>query len=305
MQFAAWFKANAEARVGGRVKTAVIPAAGFGTRMLPATKAFPKELLPVVDRPVIDYVVEEALAAGIEHVVFVVSRGKEAIEVHFDHQVELEAQLEAGGAGKAAFLEAVRRPILNQGRASFVRQGRALGLGHAVWCARHIVGDAPFAVLLPDVICTGAPGATARLVETYAETGGCVITVNAVPEDEVHRYGVIAPGGRSGSAIEVMGLVEKPRREVAPSTLSVTGRYVLTPDIFAELERGERGAGGEIQLTDAMARLIGRRPFHAVEIEAPIYDCGDKIGWLGANLALAKARPDVWPSLEPIVRGLI
>lgn len=281
-----------------RVKIAVIPAAGFGTRMLPATKAIPKELLPVVDRPVIDYVASEAIEAGIEHIVFVVSRGKEPIETYFDHQPELEAQLIA--AGKTAYLEQVLRPMMNQGRSSFVRQGKALGLGHAIWSARHVVGDEPFAVLLPDVICTGTPGATKRLVDLHAETGGCAITVNPVPDTEVHKYGIIRPDGTGPDAqgrVAVAGLVEKPALGTQPSNLAITGRYVLTPEVFDHLEKAETGAGGEIQLTDSMVKLIGHGPFHAVVTEDPVYDCGDQVGWLEANLGLARRQPAIWDGL--------
>ncbi len=287
------------------IKIAVIPAAGFGSRMLPASKATPKELLTVVDRPVIQYIVEEALEAGIEHVVFVVSRGKEAIEAYFDHNVELENQLEAGG--KTALLAEVTSPILNQGRASFVRQGKALGLGHAIWCARDIVGDQPFAVLLPDMICAEKPGATKALVDLHAQTGGCAISVTAVPEDETHKYGIITPGTgpNIGPAISIGGLVEKPPQGQAPSNLIITGRYVFTPDIFAHLAKAERGTGGEIQLTDSMIKLIGSGPFHGVPTQGPVYDCGDKIGWLTANIGMARLRDDVWPELSGVMRGFL
>jgi len=273
------------------VRTAVIPVAGFGTRMLPATKSVPKELLPVVDRPVLDYVVDEAREAGIEHIVFVTGRGKEAIEDHYDHMVELETTLEAGG--KTKLLEAARASVLAQGHASFVRQGKALGLGHAVWCARWVVGDEPFAVLLPDMIVNQAPGCLASMMALQARVGGNVIAVNEVPDDQTHRYGVIATGATAQGLVEVSALVEKPPQGTSPSNLAVTGRYILQPEVFDILETVERGAGGEFQLTDAMAKLIGKQAFNAYTVEGPVYDTGDRLGWLEANIAMALHRDDM------------
>jgi UTP--glucose-1-phosphate uridylyltransferase len=285
------------------VRKAVFPVAGMGTRFLPATKAVPKEMLPVVDKPVVQYAVEEARAAGIEQFIFVTGRGKHVIEDHFDHAYELESLLSE--QEKTEQLNSLIEGLPDTGAVSFTRQQQPLGLGHAVWCARHLVGDEPFAVLLPDDLLVGEIGAMAQMVAAYEDVGGGVIVATEErPREETKRYGVIDPGAVKGRVIEVKGIVEKPEPAKAPSTLCVIGRYILPPEIFAELERRERGAGGEIQLTDAMARLIGRMPFHAVRCECKRYDCGDKVGFLHANLALGLQRPDIAPALRRILAEL-
>lgn len=286
------------------VRKAVLPVAGLGTRFLPATKIVPKEMLPVVDKPVVQYAVEEALEAGIEQFVFVTGRGKDAIEDHFDLAFELEAVL--GSRAKQTELDELHAMLPKAGSCVFVRQQEPLGLGHAVWCARHIIGDEPFAVLLPDDLLVGAPGkgGVAQMVKTYNDVGGCIVAAEEKPLEEVKRYGVIAPGARKGPATEVTALVEKPAPEKAPSRLCIVGRYILQPEIFDVLAKGERGAGGEIQLTDAMARLIGKMPFHAVETGCARYDCGDKIGFLQANIAVGLQRPDIAPRLREALKAL-
>lgn len=268
------------------VRKAVLPVAGFGTRVLPATKSIPKEMLPVVDRPAIQYVVDEALAAGIEHIVFVTGRGKGAIEDYFDLNYELEASL-ASKPSKADILKQVQATRLPAGCASFVRQQEPLGLGHAVWCAKDIVGNEPFAVLLPDVIVKAETSCLAQMVAAHDKVGGNMIAVDPVPEERVSSYGVIAPKERDGRLIEMTGMVEKPPRAEAPSNLAITGRYILQGDIFGLLENQETGAGGEVQLTDAMARLMEMQDFYAYEFEGTPYDCGSKAGYFQAVLAHA------------------
>ena len=286
-----------------RLRKAVLPVAGLGTRVLPGTKTTPKELLNVVDRPILSYIVEEAREAGIEHIVFVTGRSKGAIEDYFDHQIELEAQLEA--KGKTDILQMMNAELAQAGEMSFTRQMQPKGLGHAVWCARDIVGDEPFAVILPDVIVDAQPGALKQLAEVYAEVGGNVIGVEPVPESETHKYGIVDPESRDGRRIRMKGMVEKPPRGEAPSNLSISGRYILQPEIFGILERTERGAGGEIQLTDGMARLMQDQTFTAVEYEGVTYDCGDKIGLLRANVALALKRPDLGEQARAAVTALL
>ena len=282
------------------VRKAVLPVAGMGTRFLPATKAVPKEMLPVVDKPVVQYAVEEAMKAGIEQFIFVTGRGKHIIEDHFDHAYELEALLRE--RGKTEALNGLLENLPVTGSVSFTRQQRPLGLGHAVWSARHLVGDEPFAVLLPDDLMLGEPSCLAQMIEAYHRVGGGVIVAaEEKPLEEVNRYGVITPGVVRGNAVEVKSVIEKPRPEVAPSRLCVIGRYILQPEIFAELDRHETGAGGEIQLTDAMARLIGRMPFHGVRTTCARFDCGDKVGFLQANVAVGLTRPDIAPSLRKII----
>ena len=268
-----------------RVRKAVLPVAGFGTRVLPATKAIPKEMLPVVDRPAIQYVVDEALEAGIEHIVFVTGRNKGAIEDYFDHSYELEASLKAKGKDK--LLEQVEATRLPAGTASFVRQQEPLGLGHAIWCARDIIGNEPFAILLPDVIVKGQPSCLAQMTEAYDKVGGNIIAVDPVPQERVSSYGVIAPVERDGRLIRMSGMVEKPPVESAPSNLAITGRYILQPEIFGLLADQGKGAGGEIQLTDSMARLMETQDFYAYEFEGAPYDCGSKVGYFEAVLAHA------------------
>lgn len=267
------------------LRKAVLPVAGFGTRVLPATKAIPKEMLPVFDRPAIQYVVDEALSAGIEHIVFVTGRNKGAIEDYFDHAFELEAALKA--KNKTVQLEEVAISVRPAGTMSFVRQQAALGLGHAVWCARDIVGDEPFAVMLPDMLMMAKPSCLAQMAAVYEKTGGNIIAVE--PCEDPSGYGVIDPESREGRVIKMKGMVEKPKREDAPSNLFISGRYILQPDIFTLLEDQAPGAGNEIQLTDAMARLMQRQPFFALEYDGRTYDCGDKIGYLRANAAYALA----------------
>jgi UTP--glucose-1-phosphate uridylyltransferase len=284
------------------VRKAVFPVAGMGTRFLPATKAVPKEMLPVVDKPVIQYAVEEAAAAGIEQFIFVTGRGKHVIEDHFDHAYELEALLSA--REKTKELNSLLESLPPSGSVSFTRQQAPRGLGHAVWCARHFVGDEPFAVLLPDELLVDRVGCLSQMTAAYKETGGCVVAVREVPLEETRRYGVITPGGERGRMIAMTGVVEKPEPSKAPSRLVVIGRYILQPEIFAELDRHEVGAGDEIQLTDAMARLIGRMPFHGYRYTGQRYDCGDKVGFLHANIAVGLARPDISGALTEILRNL-
>lgn len=275
------------------IRKAVLPVAGFGTRVLPATKAIPKELLPVVDRPALQYVVDEAIEAGIEHIVFITGRGKGAIEDYFDLSFELETNLR-GKASKAGILAEVEKTRLPAGRASFTRQQEALGLGHAIWCARDIIGNEPFAILLPDVIVKAEKSCLAQMVDAYSKTGGNIIAVDPVPEERVSSYGVIAPKGeRDGRLIQMSGMVEKPPREEAPSNLAITGRYILQPEIFGLLADQGAGAGGEIQLTDSMARLMEMQDFYAYEFEGAPYDCGSKLGYFEAVLAHAIDHPEI------------
>ena len=283
-----------------RIRKAVLPVAGLGTLVLPATKAIPKELLPVVDRPVIQYVVDEALEAGIEHIIFVTGRGKGAIEDYFDHSYELEAQLKA--KNKTDILAAVEASRLPAGASSFVRQQAPLGLGHAVWCARDVIGDEPFAVLLPDVIVKGKPSSLKQMVDAFGKVGGNIIAVDPVPEDRVSSYGVIAQKSRDGRLIAMSGMVEKPPRGSAPSNLAITGRYILQPEIFGLLEKQGAGAGGEIQLTDAMARLMELQDFYAYEFEGTVHDCGNKTGYFEAVLAHALDNPDTAAFARDLVR---
>lgn len=285
------------------VRKAVFPVAGMGTRFLPATKAVPKEMLPVVDKPVIQYAVEEAHAAGIEQFVFITGRGKNVIADHFDHAYELESLLEA--REKTKELKSLLEMLPKTGSVGFVRQQKPLGLGHAVWCARHFVGNEPFAVLLPDDLMVGKPGALAQMIEAYHRVGGGqIVAAEEKPRDEIKRYGVVAPGAVNGNATEVKGLVEKPATGTEPSNLCIIGRYILQPEIFTILDRQEKGAGGEIQLTDAMARMIGTMPFHAVKTACERFDCGDKVGFLHANIAVGLTRPDIAPALRDIIANL-
>lgn len=273
------------------LRAAVIPVGGLGTRFLPATRAVPKEMLPVADKPLIEYAVEEARAAGAERIVLVTARGKSAVVDHFDRAPELEAALESSGAADRA--AAARAAAAPPGEILSVRQQAPLGLGHAVWCARRAVGEAPFAVVLPDDLILGPDPCLARMAEAYRETGGVLLAAMPVARAEVGRYGVIDPGARNGRLVEVRGLVEKPPPESAPSDLAVVGRYVLPPRVFAELGRHRRGAGGEIQLTDALAACIGAVPVHAWLFEGERFDCGDRLGFLEANIACALSRPDL------------
>ena len=274
-----------------RVKTAVFPVAGLGTRFLPATKAMPKEMLTVVDRPLIQYAVDEAREAGITHFVFVTGRNKGIIEDHFDRQFELEATLEA--RGKTAALAQLRKDLPSAGRTSFTRQQEPLGLGHAVWCARDIVGDEPFALLLPDMLFKAKRGVLKQMIETYEVTGGNVVAVEEVPLAEVSSYGVVGRGEGDDLCSRIDGMVEKPSPQDAPSNLIISGRYILQPEVFDLLADQPRGAGGEIQLTDAMQTLMTRQPFVGVKYEGQSFDCGSKIGFLTANVAYALDREDI------------
>jgi UTP--glucose-1-phosphate uridylyltransferase len=290
------------------IRKAVFPVAGLGTRFLPATKAIPKEMLPIIDRPLIQYAVDEAREAGIEQLIFVTGRGKTAIVEHFDMAFELETTM----AGRAKSLDVLEPTRIEPGNLVTVRQQVPLGLGHAIWCARAIVGDEPFAIFLPDELMIahqGSTGCMKQMVAAYNEVGGNLISVLEVPEEEVSSYGVIAPGARpegfGGALTEVMGLVEKPRREDAPSNLIISGRYILQPEVMRTLEGQEKGAGGEIQLTDAMARMIGTQPFHAVTFAGRRYDCGSKAGFVEATLALALERPDMAEDVRAIMQRLL
>lgn len=286
-----------------QVRTAVFPVGGLGTRFLPATKAVPKEMLPVVDKPLIQYAVEEALEAGIERIVFITARGKQAIEDHFDQNWEMHAILAA--RGKDSALEELNATELTPpGRVVHIRQQEPLGLGHAVWCARAVVGREPFAVILPDDLVQARPGVLAQMVAVQARLGGNLIAVEEVPADQTRRYGIVTPGAEADRLVEVRGLVEKPLPEMAPSRLAVIGRYILQPEVMDALAEGRRGAGGEIQLTDAMAALIGRQPFHGLRFTGQRFDCGDKTGHLMANIAFALERPDIAPGLRAYLAGL-
>ena len=282
------------------VRKAVFPVAGLGTRFLPATKSIPKEMLTIVDKPLIQYAVEEAREAGIEQMIFVTGRGKDALEDHFDIAYELEATMRERGKALDA-LDATRSIA---GSIVSVRQQEPHGLGHAVWCARDIVGDEPFAVLLPDDLMWGKPGCLKQMVEAYNRVGGNLICAQQVSREKTASYGIITPGATDGALTEVKGLVEKPKPEAAPSTLAAIGRYILQPDVMRVLDRQEKGAGGEIQLTDAMAALIGQQPFHAIEVDAVRYDCGDKAGFVTANIALALERADIGPAVRTFIADL-
>jgi UTP--glucose-1-phosphate uridylyltransferase len=287
-----------------RIRKAIIPVAGLGTRMLPAAKNVAKEMLPVGDKPLIHHVVAEAFLAGVEHVVLVTGRGKGAIEDYFDHHVELEEALRS--KGKTAILDQLLGSLPRAGQISYVRQMAPLGLGHAVWCAREVIGDEPFAVLLPDMIMDADPGAIAQAISAHDETqGGNIVIVEACPPGEEHKYGIVSLGERHGRLSCMTGMVEKPKPGTAPSNLFISGRYVLQPEIFDLLATSESGAGGEIQLTDAMARLMITQPFYALEYDGETHDCGDKVGWLRANVALALKDPaladDTRSALAPLL----
>jgi UTP--glucose-1-phosphate uridylyltransferase len=286
-----------------RVRKAVLPVAGLGTRVLPGAKTTPKNLLNVVDRPILSYVVEEARAAGIEHFCFIVGRGQGAIEDYFDNSPEIEAILEA--KGKVDILAEVRRDLPTPGGMSFVRQMAPLGLGHAVWCARDVIGDEPFAVMLPDMLMAADRPALAQVVDAYEKVGDNIIAVEPAPEGEAHKYGIVALDGQKGRLNRMTGMVEKPAPGTEPSNLFISGRYVLQPQIFEILETQERGAGGEIQLTDGMVKLMETQAFHALEYEGTTYDCGDKIGLLRANVAFALRRPDLAEAARAAIRALL
>jgi UTP--glucose-1-phosphate uridylyltransferase len=273
------------------LRKAVLPVAGLGTRFLPATKAMPKEMLTVVDRPLIQYAVDEARAAGIEQFCMVSGRGKTALIDHFDVSYELESTLRE--RGKLDALSQLEQDRLQPGAITTVRQQEPLGLGHAIWCARTFIGDDPFAILLPDDLVLSKTPCMAQLAQAYKDTGGSVVAVVEVPHDQTNRYGILKIGEDDGRLVEVTGLVEKPKPEVAPSNLSIIGRYILMPEVIGHLARMERGAGNEVQLTDAMAKLIGHSPFHGLRFEGERFDCGDKVGFLEAQIAFSLARPDL------------
>jgi UTP--glucose-1-phosphate uridylyltransferase len=281
-----------------KIRKAVFPVAGLGTRVLPATKAMPKEMLTIVDKPLIQYVVDEAKEAGIEHFVFVTGRNKGVIEDHFDRMFELDTTLAQRGKKAEQDILAASQP--EAGAMSFTRQQAPLGLGHAVWCARDIVGDEPFAVVLPDELVLNTPGCLAQMIQQAAKLGpkSNLIAVEAVPEHLTHQYGICGVGKRDGNIFEVDGMVEKPPKGTAPSNLSITGRYILQPEIFNILETQERGAGGEIQLTDAMIGLSKTQKFYGVEFEGERHDCGSKPGFLRANIAFGMARPELREGLR-------
>ncbi|MCE2510678.1 MAG: UTP--glucose-1-phosphate uridylyltransferase [Alphaproteobacteria bacterium] len=283
------------------VRKAVFPVAGLGTRFLPATKAVPKEMLPVVDKPLIQYALEEAQAAGIEEFIFVTGPGKEAIEAHFRPDPELNRTLEIQGKTRA--LQAVTGYLPSPERLKFTLQTEPLGLGHAVWCARELVGDEPFAVLLPDDLVLGNTPCLKQLLDVHAAKGGNIVAVMEVPREQTRRYGVLEIGKDDGRLAEVQGLVEKPEPEKAPSTLSIIGRYVLEPAVFDHLSEQQRGAGNEIQLTDAMAQTIGKTPFHGLRFEGRRFDCGDCLGFLEANIAYTLARKEFHESTWAMLEG--
>ena len=285
-----------------KLRTAVFPVAGLGTRFLPATKAMPKEMLTVVDRPLIQYAVDEAREAGIEHLVFVTGRNKGVIEDHFDKQFELEQTLEA--RGKTDALAELQHDLPSAGQTSFTRQQEPLGLGHAVWCARELVGNQPFALLLPDMIFKARPGVLKQMMGAYEEHGGNVVGIEECDPNDVSSYGIVERGEGSDQAFSILGMVEKPKPEDAPSNLIISGRYILQPEIFDILSRQDRGAGGEIQLTDAMQVLIRQQKFTGVKYEGRAFDCGSKIGFLTANVVFALDRPDIAPAFLREIRDL-
>jgi UTP--glucose-1-phosphate uridylyltransferase len=280
-----------------RVRKAVFPVAGLGTRLLPATKSIPKEMITIVDRPLIQYAVDEAREAGIEQLIFVTGRGKSSLVDYFDTAFELEAMMNEKGKS----LDVLEPSNADFGEVVTVRQQQPLGLGHAVWCARHIVGDEPFAVLLPDELMYGKPNCLAQMIEAYERVGGNIVAALEVPPSETHKYGVIEPGASDGRLTEIRGMIEKPAPGTAPSNLMLPGRYILQPSVMRELDAQEAGAGGEIQLTDAMAKLIGKEPFNAYRFEGERYDCGSAGGFVIANLAMALDREDVASAVQDFI----
>jgi UTP--glucose-1-phosphate uridylyltransferase len=283
--------------MANRVRKAVFPVAGLGTRLLPATKSIPKEMITIVDRPLIQYAVDEAREAGIEQLIFVTGRGKSALVDYFDQAFELEATMRE----KRKSLDVLEPSNARFGEVVSVRQQQPLGLGHAVWCARDIVGDEPFAVLLPDELMLGKPGCLAQMVGAYERVGGNIVAALEVPDSETHKYGVIDPGVSDGRLTEIRGLVEKPAPGTAPSNLMLPGRYILQPEVMRALDAQEKGAGGEIQLTDAIAKLIGEQPLHAYRFEGERHDCGSATGFVIANLAMALERGDVGPKVREFI----
>jgi UTP--glucose-1-phosphate uridylyltransferase len=281
------------------LRKAIFPVGGLGTRFLPATKAMPKEMLPVVDKPLIQYAVEEARAAGIEELIFVTGRGKTAIEDHFDYSYELQDTLQH--RAKKEEMDLVSNVVPPPGQVAYIRQQEPRGLGHAVWCARHLIGNDPFAVLLADDLVQAGTPCLKQMVEVYNEVGGNVVAVMDVPREHTNRYGVLKVGKESGRLVEVEGLVEKPKPAEAPSTLSIIGRYILQPAVFEHLDAQKPGAGGEIQLTDALAKMTGRGRFHGYRFEGRRFDCGDKAGFIEANIAFALEHPAIGKSVRDIV----
>jgi UTP--glucose-1-phosphate uridylyltransferase len=286
-----------------RVRKAVLPVAGLGTRVLPAAKTTPKNMLNVFDRPILSHIVEEARAAGIEHFIFIVGRGQESVEAYFDHAYEIEAILKA--KGKDDILELVTADLPKPGEMSFVRQMAPLGLGHAVFCARDLIGDEPFAVILPDMLMMSDKPALGQAIAAHEQTGGNIVVVEPAPEGETYKYGIVALDGRDGRLNRMTGMVEKPPLGTEPSNLFISGRYVLTPDIFPLLADQQTGAGGEIQLTDAMARLMKVQDFHALEYEGDTYDCGDAVGLLRANVAYALKHKTMGAAARAAIKGLL
>lgn len=286
-----------------RIRKAVLPVAGLGTRFLPATKAVPKEMLTIVDRPIIQYVVDEAREAGIEHIVFVTGRNKQVIEDHFDIAYELEETLKERNKKAALRILDAIRPA--PGTTSFTRQQAPLGLGHAIWCARDLIGNEPFAILLPDVLVKSAHGCLKQMVDVYGESGGNIIAVQEVPDDQTQNYGIVRIEGAAGKVMPITGMVEKPAQGMAPSNLSITGRYILQPEIFDLLAQQEKGAGGEIQLTDAMIALMKTQAFTGLIFDGESYDCGSKAGFLSANIAFALDDPDLSRELRPLLGKML
>ncbi len=289
----------AQANVHKPVKKAVFPVAGLGTRFLPATKVMPKEMLPINDRPLIQHVFEEAREAGIEEFIFITGRYKEMLEQHFDFQPELEDVLES--RNKTDMLAKVRDSEIPAGRLFLTRQPRPLGLGHAVWCAKKLIGDEPFAVLLPDDIIRHPKGCLSQMVEAYEKHGGNIVAIKDVPKEDTSKYGILDVASDDGRHVKIKGLVEKPKPEKAPSTLSIVGRYILQPEVFEHLSAFETGAGGEIQLTDAMATLIGRQPFHGLRFDGDHYDCGSRVGFIEANIAFMLNDNGIGTQVQKIV----
>lgn len=286
-----------------KLRKVVLPVAGLGTRFLPATKAMAKEMLPVVDKPLIQYAIEEARAAGIEQFCMITGRGKTALVEHFDIAYELEATLRARGKDEA--LAQLKGTSVEPGSMVTVRQQVPMGLGHAIWCARAFIGDDPFAIMLPDDLILADVSWVKQLADVYDQTGGNVVAVEEVPREHTNRYGILKVGTDDGRVAEVLGLVEKPKPEDAPSNLSIIGRYVLMPEVIGHLARMERGAGGEVQLTDGMAKLIGTQPFHGLRCEGRRFDCGDKVGYLEAQIAFALKRDDLGPAVRGFLKNYI
>lgn len=288
-----------------KIRKAIFPVGGLGTRFLPATKSMPKEMLPVVDKPLIQYAVEEAAEAGIEEFIFVTGRGKSAIEDHFDHSAELEQTLASHSKNKA--LELVREMLFEPGAVAYIRQQEPAGLGHAIWCARHLINDEPVAILLADDLILprkGGPGCMKEMVDAWSGTRGNMVAAMEVSREETKSYGIITPGMSKGALTEVTGLVEKPAPEDAPSQLAVVGRYIIEPGVFDELSKMKKGAGGEIQLTDSLAQRIGHAPFNGFTFSGTRYDCGSKTGFLKANIAFAMERDDMAPELGDWLKTL-